>query len=106
MGKDATVELSSEQQLMVKAMVLAIKDELKHECFFNPKERKPLHDFVDAIEETKATRGTHILILSAGMAWRDVTKKLTSFVMWSIIIAAAVLVSVFAGKPLLNLLNK
>jgi len=102
MADGPAVELTQEQKIIVAAVVKGVQESLKHECFFSSDSRKLIHDFVDAVGETEATRGTHILILSAGKAWQDVTKKLTRFVMWSVIVAIAVLVSLFAGKPVLN----
>lgn len=108
MGTEETVaiKLTQEQQVMVSAVVSAIKEELQHECFFDVKQRKHLHELVDAIEDEGATRSTHIIILRAGKAWEDVTKRLSRVVMWFIIVLVAVVLGIFFGKPAWGWINK
>jgi hypothetical protein len=103
---ETVVPLTQEQQIMVNAVVFAIKEELKHECFFSSKERKRVHDFVDAVGDVDASRSTHIIILRAGKAMEDVTKKLSTAILWVVIIAFAGLLTLFFGKPLVELLQK
>ena len=98
--------LTPEQKFLVDTVRGAIREELRHECFFSPQTRQTLHDFADAVEEVDASRGTHIIILKAGRAWEDVTERLARFFFWGVFVFVAVVLSVFSGRAVLKFLAK
>jgi len=99
MPNETVVELTQEQQVIVNAVIAGVKKEMTHRCVFSESTQVSLDHLADAIEETKATRGTHILILSTAKAWEDVKEKMARAAMWGIIVLVAGVLALFAGKP-------
>ena len=100
-----TVALTQEQQALVAAVTASIKSEINHKCVFESKARKTLHDMVGAVEETKSTRSTHVIILRAGKTWEDVTGKIGKVVMYGFFVLICVVVSAVSGKPMAEFLR-
>ena len=95
---EATVELTQEQQIMVRAIVTAVREELKHDCFFDQDSRKILHDAVDAAKDEAANRETFIIVYRIGNGVRSAMKRTAQAFVWFLIMVAAIGVAAIFGR--------